>query len=85
MSYSIMTTHVFVGPDGKAYSENKPEEGGFLSYFDGCKWLITFPIDNGFARRCYFFFGDRLPASAKDWEIRCLSANDTFPAFVESR
>ena len=45
----IMTTHIFVGPDGKAYSENKPEEGGFLSYFDGCKWLITFPVKNSLA------------------------------------
>lgn len=83
MSYSIMTTHIFVGPDGKAYSESKPDEGGFLSYFDGCKWLITFPIDNGFASSYYFFFGDKLPSSAGEWKVRHLPVGDKFPAFVE--
>ncbi len=84
MQNSIMTTHTFVGPDGKAYSENKPEEGGFLSYFDGCKWLITFPIRNGLARSYYFFFGDRLPSSPKDWEVRHIATtNSPFPAFQE--
>jgi len=64
-----MTAYTFVGPDGKAYSENKPEEGGFLSYFDGCKWFITFPLRNSLAHSFHYFFGDQLPSSANQWKI----------------
>jgi hypothetical protein len=80
----MMTTHTFVGPDGKAYSENKPEEGGFLSYFDGCKWLITFPVKNGLERSYYFFFGDRLPSSAGQWEVRLVGTPSPFPAYIQA-
>lgn len=79
-----MTTHTFVGPDGKAYAEHKPEEGGFLSYFDGCKWLITFPVRNSMARSYHFFFGEQLPTSANQWVIRLVSTNSRFPAYIES-
>lgn len=79
-----MTTHTFVGPDGKAYAEHKPEEGGFLSYFDGCMWLITFPVKNGLARSYYFFFGQQLPSSSEQWEMRLVSTNSPFPAYIES-
>ncbi len=79
-----MTTQTFVGPDGKAYAEHKPEEGGFLSYFDGCMWLITFPVKNSLAQSCYFFLGDRLPCSAKQWQMKMISSNNAYPAHIES-
>ncbi len=80
-----MTTHVFVGPDGKAYAEHKPEEGGFRAYFDGCKWLITFPVRNSLAHCHHYFAGENLPTSASQWVVRLLvSGNHRFPAYIES-
>jgi len=79
-----MTTHTFVGPDGKAYAEHKPEEGGFLSYFDGYKWLITGPVRNSMAHSCHYYFGEQLPTSASQWVIRLVSSNSRFPAYIES-
>lgn len=81
---NFMTAYTFVGPDGKAYCENKPEEGGFLSYFDGCKWLITFPFRGGFEKSHYFFFGDQLPSSARQWTIRAISTQSPFPAYIQA-
>jgi hypothetical protein len=78
-----MTTNVFVGPDGRAYAEHKPDEGGFLSYFDGCSWLITFPINQGL-ERSYVFLGETLPTSASQWKIRLVNTHSPFPAFIES-
>lgn len=80
----LMSTLTFVGPDGKAYSENKPEEGGFLSYFDGCKWLITFPVKNGLARSYYFFLGEQMPSSPSQWEVCCVGSETPFPAYIQS-
>ena len=80
----MMTTHTFVGPDGKAYAEHKPDEGGFLSYFDGCKWLITFPVKNGLERSYYFFFGEKLPTTPTEWEIRSVGTPSPFPRYIQA-
>jgi hypothetical protein len=78
-----MRDNKFVGPDGKTYLEHKPEEGSFLTYFDGSTWLITFPIGRGL-NRSYLFYGDRLPIAAREWRIHHVVKRDPFPAYVES-
>jgi hypothetical protein len=78
-----MRSKKFIGPDGKSYSEQKPEEGRFLTYFDGSTWLITFPISEALDRN-YYFCGDRLPVTAQEWKIHHVGKNNPFPACVES-
>jgi hypothetical protein len=78
----MMHMKEFVGPDGKKYAENKPEEGGFLTYFDGSTWLITFPFRKA-PDRDYYFFGDRLPVTARDWRMHHVGNTGAFPAFIE--
>jgi hypothetical protein len=80
---SFMTVNTFVGPDGKSYSENKPEEGGFLYYFDGCMWLISFPAHQN-SGHGFYFYDDHLPTSAEDWKLQRFNTRKPFPAFIES-
>ena len=72
----------FVDPDEKMYPEHKPEKGSFLTYFDGSTWLITFPIGDELDRS-YYFYGDRLPVTARDWRIQHVGNQSPFPAFVD--
>ena len=76
-----MTSQIFVGPDGKAYSVNKPEEGGFFLHYDYKSWLITFPVSKESAQHRYFC-GEQLPNSAKEWRTRLLGTPNPFPSFV---
>jgi hypothetical protein len=80
---NTMRNKKFVGPDGKTYLEHKPEEGSFLTYFDGSTWLITFPSGRDLDRS-YYFYGDRLPVTSRDWRISHVGKPSPFPAFVES-
>ena len=77
-----MRNKKFVGPDGKTYLEHKPEEGSFLTYFDGSTWLITFPLGKELDRS-YYFYGNRLPATARDWKIQHIGNRGNFPACFE--
>lgn len=76
-----MTTLNFVGPDGKAYSVNEPEEGGFFLHYDHQSWLITFPVGKDSAKHRYYC-GEQLPTAARDWRIREIGTRNPFPRFV---
>jgi hypothetical protein len=81
----LVDSKKFIGPDGQAYQEHKPEDGGFLIYFDGSTWLITFPISEELDQN-YLFYGDRLPSSPQEWRMRLVGARtrSPFPAFIEN-
>jgi len=77
-----MRTKEFVGPDGKIYSEHTPEEGSFLTYFGGSRWLIAFPINDRLDQN-YYFWGDHLPVGAEEWRILNFGKHQSFPANFE--
>ena len=76
-----MTTQIFVGPDGKAYSASEPDEGGFFIYYDRKTWVITFPVRKEPAKHIYYC-GDELPSSAKHWRMRELGTRNPFTSFL---
>ena len=76
-----MTTQNFVGPDGKVYSVNEPEEGGFFIHYDYKSWLITFPVGKESPKHRYFC-GEKLPTSAGEWRARDLGTRNPFPSYV---
>jgi hypothetical protein len=76
-----VTSQHFVGPDGKTYSVNEPEEGGFFLHYDRKAWLITFPVTKDATEHRYYC-GDRLPNSATEWRTRALGTRNPFPSFV---
>ena len=79
--FLAVTTRIFVGPDGRAYSVSEPDEGGFFIYYDGRSWVIAFPVRKEPAKHIYYC-GDELPSSAKLWRTRELGARNPFPEFV---
>lgn len=77
----VVTTQIFVGPDGKTYSVREPDEGGFFVYYDHKSWVLTFPVRKE-PTKLNYYCGDELPSSARLWRIRELGARNPFPSFV---